>query len=559
MEFSVKQPNTVETFLFHAKLAGPANMDTSGFVYRWDWENDKVWDTRFSAIPAVHKLFREPGEFTVAVEARAENGDLFTATRQVQVVQGFSAPKPDFRISPDSGNFKTVFTFDAGSTMDAEEENNLLTYSWDFDNDQRFDLTVKGNPVATHQFGGEGLFKVNLMVTDTSRLWARISKEVTVNRTDTLIVPVIRITPEFPSDLDTVHVFAGDSYYTGVPGVPFRYSWRRQSGAWSEPTDNPEMIWTRPPKGINTVRLRVYDPENLYVETVFDLVVSRANRQPVARITRNMRFGNILSVFEFSAWTSSDPDNIPSELQARWDFEGDGIWDTSFGYEKKITRVFTEPGVYTVTLQVMDPGELTAVAHIDIRVSPFANPTSTLKDIRDEQVYGTVKIGNQWWMGENLRWDMKQDGFGDHYPTWCFNNNPAICDVTGRLYYAETVARNYTGETEQRNVCPRGWHLPDIDEWLELIREVGPETAGTALNYGGLSDFNILLGGYGVYKHYGEFTEFEPDSLYKVAYFMTMPDTFRINTLQYKRNDTRVQFREMTLEGYYSVRCVKDR
>jgi uncharacterized protein (TIGR02145 family) len=121
------------------------------------------------------------------------------------------------------------------------------------------------------------------------------------------------------------------------------------------------------------------------------------------------------------------------------------------------------------------------------------------------------------------------------------------------------VGSEYSGETETRNICPRGWHLPDIDEWLELLQEVGRDEAGTALNYGGSSDFNILLGGYAAYHHFGEFTEFTPDSLYKVAYFLIAPATPITRVLQYRRNESTVQFREVTSEGYYSVRCVKDR
>lgn len=154
---------------------------------------------------------------------------------------------------------------------------------------------------------------------------------------------------------------------------------------------------------------------------------------------------------------------------------------------------------------------------------------------------------------------MKQTGFGNQYPTYCFDENPAICDVTGRLYFAATIASGYTGETEMRNLCPRGFHIPTVDDWLELLQEVGRESAGTALFYGGKADFNILLAGYAVYHHYGPFVEFDPDSLYKVAYFMTSPIITSVYSLQYKRNDTKVQFREMTTEGYYSVRCVKDR
>ncbi len=559
VEFSTIKPSTIETVNCRVRVNGPANLDTTRFVYRWDWEGDNVWDTKYSAVNSVSKMFTEAGDFLVNVEVLSDEGEVHTIKQLLTVTQGFSAPRPDFKFSPDSGNFKTIFTFDAGQTFDAQESVKDLTFSWDFDNNQGFEVVLKGNPIATHQFAEAGTYRVNLLVRDTSGLWGRIQKDVLVNLIDTMIVPVLRVEPEFPSDHDTLKIIAGDSYYAGNPDMPLRYSWRKPAGAWTPPTENPVFEWPMPLNETYLIRCRVYSVEDLYRETVIEVVVSRANRKPTARLSQNIRFGNIRSVYEFSAWGSSDPENIPSELQARWDFEGDGEWDTPFDYNKIVRRVFPEAGVYKVTMQIMDEGELTDIVKADVRVSPFTNPTSQIKDVRDEQVYGIVQIGKQWWMGENLNWDMKQTGFGEYYPTYCFNENTAICDVTGRLYYAENIATNYTGESEIRNLCPRGFHIPTVDDWLELLQEVGRESAGTDLGYGGKSDFNILLGGYAAYHFYGGFVEFVPDSLYKVAYFMTSPVAGLVYSLQYKRNDTKVQFREMTSYGYYSVRCVKDR
>ncbi|MFA6484557.1 MAG: FISUMP domain-containing protein, partial [Bacteroidales bacterium] len=556
---SSDHPTTIESVKFHAHLSGPENIDTTGYVYRWDWESDKTWDTKYSAISFISRTFARAGDFTVTVEALSLTGELLTATVALKVSQGFSAPVPDFKVIPDSGNFKTLFTFDAGQTTDAQEGKSLLTFSWDFDNDQNFEIVEKGNPIAHFQFAEAGIHKVNLMVRDTSSLWARLQKTVTVHMTDTLIVPVLRIAPEFPSDRDTLMIFADNSYYMGDPAMPLRFSWKKFSGAWSPPSDNPVFTWPQPPNDTHRIRVRVYSVDNLYNEKEIEVVVSRANRKPTARISQNIRFGNISSIYQFSAWLSSDPENVPSDLVARWDFEGDGIWDTPFDDKKLVTRVFPTAGVYKVTMQIMDTGELKDIAVADVRVSPYSNPTSQIKDVRDEQIYGIVQIGKQWWMGENLNWDMKQSGFGEYYPSYCFDENPAICEVTGRLYLASIIATSYTGETEARNLCPRGYHIPTVDDWLELLQEVGRENAGTDLAYGGRTDFNLLLGGYAAYHHYGGFTEFVPDSLYKVAYFMTNPVSNTVYVLQYKRNDTKVQFREMTPEGYYSVRCVKDR
>lgn len=552
-------PTTIESVSCTAHVGGPANLDTSRFLYRWDWESDKIWDTKYSAVPAIRKSFTEAREYRITAEALSDQGEVLTTTHLLKVTQGFSAPKAVFSVSPDSGNFKTLFTFDAGQTVDAQEGTKLLTFSWDFNNDQAFEVTEKGNPKAQYRFPEAGIQTITLLVRDTSGLWSRAVRQVTINLTDTMIVPVLRMEPSFPSDRDTLRLWADSSYYEGKPGMLLRYSWRKPAGAWTPPSEIPVLTWPLPPNDTYRVRCRVYSDENLYNEKEIEVVVSRANRKPTARISQNIRFGNILSVYEFSAWESSDPESIPSELQARWDFEGDGTWDTPFGYDKIVKRVFPEAGVYKVTMQIMDPGELKDTKVTDVRVSPYTNPTSQIKDVRDERVYGIVQIGKQWWMGENLKYDLNQTGFGNYSPTWCFNENPAICEVTGRLYYAATVASQFSGETEARNLCPRGFHIPTVDDWLELLQEVGRESAGTDLSYGGKSDFNILLGGYAAYHHYGEFTEFQPDSLYKAAYFMTAPAVTSVYALQYRRNETTVQFREMTMEGYYSVRCVKDR
>ena len=106
-----------------------------------------------------------------------------------------------------------------------------------------------------------------------------------------------------------------------------------------------------------------------------------------------------------------------------------------------------------------------------------------------------MKIGDQVWMAENLNYyDETLDGI-----SWCFDDDPKKCEVTGRLY-TWAAAIDSVGLYDDGNgvecgygidcslpdtvygICPSGWHLPSRVEWETLIAVVGGDsTAGKML------------------------------------------------------------------------------
>jgi len=60
--------------------------------------------------------------------------------------------------------------------------------------------------------------------------------------------------------------------------------------------------------------------------------------------------------FDASSSTDGDPS---ATLQARWDWEGDGVWDTPWSSTLTIEHVFTTAGAYLVKLEVFDSHGLT--------------------------------------------------------------------------------------------------------------------------------------------------------------------------------------------------------
>ena len=105
----------------------------------------------------------------------------------------------------------------------------------------------------------------------------------------------------------------------------------------------------------------------------------------------------------------------------------------------------------------------------------------SVKDI-DGNSYKTVKIGNQWWMAENLKVTHFRNG--DEIPcvtdndqwfnltsgAYCnYNNDTANVALYGRLY-------NWYAAVDSRNIAPEGWHVPTDDEWQELVEFLGGDT-----------------------------------------------------------------------------------
>jgi uncharacterized protein (TIGR02145 family) len=112
----------------------------------------------------------------------------------------------------------------------------------------------------------------------------------------------------------------------------------------------------------------------------------------------------------------------------------------------------------------------------------------------DGNIYSTVTIGNQVWMGENLR----TTKFSNNDPiamvldsaqwpvqaaaAYCYyNNDSSFVNPYGNLYNWYTV-------NDARNVCPTGYHVPTAAEWADMVSFLGGETvAGGKLKEQGFS------------------------------------------------------------------------
>ena len=196
--------------------------------------------------------------------------------------------------------------------------------------------------------------------------------------------------------------------------------------------------------------------------------------------------------------------------------------------------------------------------------------TGTLVDDRDGQTYKTVKVGDQWWMAENLNFETDN--------SYCYNDSVEYCEKYGRLYtwavamdsagtwsvngkdcgYKETCSPTYP----VRGVCPDGWHLPSMDEWDTLTVVDGLHTCTRLKSTSGwLNDGNGTDD--------SGFSMFPAVSRYKDGSFSyESRDAYFWSSIEYSNDDARgVHFHYNNDDVYwtydaksyaYSVRCLKD-
>jgi uncharacterized protein (TIGR02145 family) len=193
----------------------------------------------------------------------------------------------------------------------------------------------------------------------------------------------------------------------------------------------------------------------------------------------------------------------------------------------------------------------------------------------DGNLYNSVRIGSQIWMAKNLR--SRKYLNGDILPNitdntqWSLATQGAYCNFlnsesTGVIY---GYLYNYYAVTDNRNICPAGWHVPTREEWLVLINYLGGDNvASSKIRVSGLTYWNHNKGtnssGFGALG-----TSWRGDdglfyySLGSGAYWWTnsvFSNTYPFYTYLYSDpNNLRVGY------GHYfeknagvSVRCVKD-
>ena len=552
---------TTDIFILNIKpdVQIPQNEKLYG---RWDWEGDSIFNTRFNDDLEVQHRFLKPGSYSVLCEVMSLSGDKASDSIKVVVEQGYSAPKAKFTVIPASGNYKTQFTFDASFTADDEDSLETLLFRWDFQDDGLWDTPFSKETTALHQFEMIDDFDVKLEVMDPTKKYGSVSETVVVHNIDTCIRPDFTWWSENGRVSDTVEFDASGSYHQDDPEKTLYYKWLFPDEENAEFADSATSKYKFNRAGEKKIVLVVKDDDGLQNSIEKKIFMAIENTPPRPHILTPSLYGSRETQFYLNIRNSLDDHTATSKLLFRWDFDGDSIWDTNQNSDLEIYHQYGSAGIYTCFLEAEDEEGLRATTSIIIEVSSYDYQTGYLKDRRDNKYYGTVKIGDQWWMSQNLDYRTPPKEDLPHVQK-CFGS----CDTFGALYALEFA--NAYMDAYRDKICPEGWHIPSQEEMEKLIENVEYPGGMNALLPNGSSGFNALFSGYITYTLV--YDDFLMDWFYKYLYKQQHFSTYfittthwseqaypKVYTLNIQTNYAELYPIKTHYHGYYSMRCVKD-
>lgn len=208
----------------------------------------------------------------------------------------------------------------------------------------------------------------------------------------------------------------------------------------------------------------------------------------------------------------------------------------------------------------------------------------SLVDERDGEIYSTVKIGNQIWMAENLRYVSKGGAADDDVGSYAYGEVEKNVGKFGRLYTwaaAMNLSPRYNedelgaeGESlitsgRFRGIAPEGWHIPSEEEWHELCefcRSLQDGLPGTMLKS---SEYWEECYGSVVGKDSVGFASIPSGGRYSMGYFYDLNKSAYYWTSTSMGNEY-ARYRSISFRGgkigadytyktdAFAIRCVKD-
>jgi hypothetical protein len=302
------------------------------------------------------------GTFTVEIRAINTIGAVTPIPYAEQItVTGSSIsntrPFGSLTVTPLRAKFGTTITASGAASRDLEPGS--LQYSWKWGTLPWTTFSTSAN--ATNAFPAPGIYTVQMRVRDVGGLIHPVSRTVTIEANDTAPVIAFTVTPEnrhFTSNPNySLSLRVVGSRDAETPYAQLQVQWDIDCDGWDGP---PTLQKTKTALLVNThyprsdrrcVRAQIIDSAGNSTEAERFIWLVPYNHPPsVSGVTYAQSGLNYIATVN-----ATDPDSATTwdgMLEYRYDFEGDGIWDTKFGSTSSIPLLAAYR--YTLAVEVKD-------------------------------------------------------------------------------------------------------------------------------------------------------------------------------------------------------------
>jgi len=265
------------------------------------------------------------------------NDSTYTATREVEL---------------------TLFATGENLQMKTSEDSSFSNISWmDFASTKSFTLST-GDGAKTVYAKFKNDFEI-----ESPTISDNITLDMTAPNPNFSISPVSGITSETNFNFDAS---ATTDNISNSILIQIRWDWDNDGNydtSWS--TDKTANHQYSIGGGNKAVKLEAKDAAGNTNSTTKQIYV---NTRPVASFNVTPKTGDITDTFTFDASACSDYEDNASTLQIRWDWDGDGSYDTNYSTTKTVTHQYSDYGTKNVILQVKDSSGLTDTTRQQVEI-----------------------------------------------------------------------------------------------------------------------------------------------------------------------------------------------
>ena len=146
--------------------------------YRWDFNNDTLWDTGWLTLPTINYTYPAEGNYTIVLQVKDNDGSTDTDTTRATINKTINVTeekKPPIPIieAPNITTTNQTITINGSKSIDPDGQ--IINYTWNLG-----DGNISYGKTINHTYTKPGIYNITLTVTD--------NQGINISTTKTIIV-----------------------------------------------------------------------------------------------------------------------------------------------------------------------------------------------------------------------------------------------------------------------------------------------------------------------------------------------------------------------------------